>query len=265
MAATQISTQEAEYLLLEAELPGKPAVTIGVLLHDPASGRLGVRLRRDWDRIAGEDDEEVLALLAEDLERKIGEEPAADLLSRFEDSLSNAIRISQRQTVMMGTFDSTLRVLYQRHVPATVQPFRTHLPVYSCRAAAGKWGERMEVEPEGWTEVPERLRMTEDMFAARVVGRSMEPLIADGALCAFRASVVGSRQGKRLLVEDLSQPDEGARYTVKRYKSTKRVSEDGWEHERVILEPLNPEFEAWELTEDGRYRVVGEFVQVLED
>lgn len=259
-----IATRQAEYLLLEAALPGKAPVTIGVLLHDPDGERLGVRLRRDWERIAGEDDEEVLELLAEDLEGKIAAQPAAELLREFEDSLSNTIRISERQPVLMANFDSTLRTLYQRHVPATVQPFRTHLPVYSCRAAAGKWGERMDVEPDGWIEVPDRLRMTEDMFAARVVGRSMEPLIPDGALCAFRGSVVGSRQGKRLLVEDMSQPDEGARYTVKRYKSSKRQTEEGWEHERVVLEPLNPEFEAWELTEDGRYRVIGEFVQVLE-
>ncbi|MFN7920693.1 MAG: DUF3037 domain-containing protein [Bryobacteraceae bacterium] len=260
-----ISTSQAEYLLLEGAFGGRPPVVIGVMLHDPGNERLGVRLRRDWDRIATEDDEEVLELLAGDLEQKMATEPAPDLLHRLEDTLSNAIRISERQPVLMAGFDATLRALYRKYVPATVIPFRTHLPVYSCRAAAGKWGERMDVEPEGWMEVPERLRLTEDMFAAHVTGRSMEPLIPDGALCAFRASVTGSRQGRRLLVEDLSQPDEGARYTVKRYKSTKLETEDGWQHQRVILEPLNPEFESWELTEDGRYRVIAEFVQVLED
>src|SRR5690349_24157172 len=36
--------------------------------------------------------------------------------------------------------------------------------------------------------------------------------------------------------------DQSARYTIKRYTSTKRqLSEDEWEHERIRLEPLNPE------------------------
>jgi hypothetical protein len=39
------------------------------------------------------------------------------------------------------------------------------------------------------------------MFVAHVEGRSMEPRIPDGSLNIFRAPVVGSRQGKIVLVE----------------------------------------------------------------
>ena len=52
---------------------------------------------------------------------------------------------------------------------------------------------------------------------------------------------------------------------MKRYHSVKQQHPDGtWEHESIRLEPLNPEFEAWELNpEEDRFRIVAEFVQVL--
>jgi hypothetical protein len=56
------------------------------------------------------------------------------------------------------------------------------------------------------------------------------------------------------------------RYTVKRYHSTKAQRPDGsWEHERIHLEPLNPDFEAWDLDpEENRFRILAEFVSVLD-
>ena len=85
------------------------------------------------------------------------------------------------------------------------------------------------------------------------------------SLCIFRTGVVGSRQGKRLLIEKFGETDFGSRYTVKRYTSVKKQgeSEDSWEHDSIRLDPLNPEFEAFELGPDG-FRVIAEFVEVLE-
>lgn len=104
------------------------------------------------------------------------------------------------------------------------------------------------------------------MFIAQVVGRSMEPVIPDGSWCVFRRNVVGSREGKRLLVENLAESDAGGqRYTVKRYHSEKRYSDDGeWAHSVVRFEPLNPEFDAWEIDDEHQCRVLAEFVRVLE-
>ncbi|MEP6717002.1 MAG: hypothetical protein ABJC09_15640, partial [Terriglobia bacterium] len=77
--------------------------------------------------------------------------------------------------------------------------------------------------------------------------------------------VKGSRQGKRLLIEQFNENDFSARYTVKRYTSTKKHSESGdWQHEAIRLEPLNPEFEAFDLGPDA-FRVIAEFVTVLPD
>jgi phage repressor protein C with HTH and peptisase S24 domain len=102
------------------------------------------------------------------------------------------------------------------------------------------------------------------MFVARIAGRSMEPRIPDGSLCVFRAGVAGSRDGRLVLVEYLGG-GANDRHTVKRYRSVKRQNADStWEHEIIRLEPLNPEFEAWELSpEEDRFHIVAEFVQVL--
>jgi phage repressor protein C with HTH and peptisase S24 domain len=59
------------------------------------------------------------------------------------------------------------------------KPFVTHLPVYSLAAAAGRFGHGQAVSEEGWVQVNGR-RLDENMFVARVVGRSMEPMIPDG-------------------------------------------------------------------------------------
>jgi SOS-response transcriptional repressor LexA len=266
-----IATQSAEYLLVEVCLPGRRPETAGVLLYHPAENRLEGKFRRDWARIADEDEEEVLAGMPEHLETLTQELGAEEALRLWEETWSNTVRISERRSVLSAGFQSTLRRLYNEHVQSTVIRFQTHLPVYSLRAAAGKWGDQMPVEEEpegdeGWMEVPEDLRLTKDMFIARVVGRSMEPVIPDGSLCVFRRNVVGSRQRKLLLVENFEQSEAGGqRYTVKRYFSKKDSSKDSdWTHTVVRFEPLNPEFDAWEITEGHQCRVLAEFIRVLE-
>ena len=267
MPATLIATTSGEFLLVEAALPGRAPEPIGVLLRELAGGRTELRLRRDWDQWMGEDEEEVFTHLEADFAARLASLGPEEFLRQSEESYSHAIRFSERRAVMVDRFERTLDRLYRQHVPARVQQFHTHLPVYSCRAAAGRWGEQMAVEAEGWRETPPGLRLTEDMFVAQVVGRSMEPEIPDGAWCVFRAGVTGSRQGRKVLVENFSESDQGGdRYTVKRYRSRKQqVSEDGeWRHDRILLEPLNPEFEAWELEENSQCRVLAEFMRVLD-
>ena len=81
----------------------------------------------------------------------------------------------------------------------------------------------MEASDEDWMEAPPDLRLTEDMFVAHVVGRSMEPRIPAGSLCVFRRNVTGSRQGRLVLVENYGETGEN-RYTIKRY--TEREAAD---------------------------------------
>lgn len=256
-------THSARYSLLTIELPGQGPVSAGVLVEDPAADRLYVRLRRDWDRMAP-DESDVLSALEDDLALKAAEMGAAKLLANLEDTLSNALRVTDQREVMVENFDRALNRLYRQHVRSTEQPFVTHLPRYSLAVAAGAFLQNQTVEAEGWEEAPLGLRLVPEMFVARIVGRSMEPSIPDGSLCVFRRGVTGSRQGRLVLVEELGGGVDD-RYTVKRYRSEKRLSEEGWTHDRIILEPLNPEFEAWDLKpEEERYRIVAEFVQVLD-
>jgi phage repressor protein C with HTH and peptisase S24 domain len=268
MSATVLSIRQGEYLLLEAELSGRGTETIGVLLYDAEEQRLEARLRRDWEAVADADDAEVLEALAADLEAKVAEFGADQFLRWIEDTLSLAIRVSERRTVALGSFTGTLNRLYREHVPSKVQPFLTHLPVYSLRAAAGRWSAENpeETEPEDWFEAPADLRLHQNMFIARVTGDSMEPAIPDGSLCVFRADVVGSRQGKRVLVINRNESEAGGlRYTVKRYHSKKPQRPDGtWEHEKIWFEPLNPDHDPWEVSPQDRFEVLAEFVRVLD-
>jgi uncharacterized protein len=145
-----------------------------------------------------------------------------------------------------------------------VEPFRTHVPLYSLRAAAGYLGDEMQSEAEDWVRAPEGMRLAPDLFVAHVAGRSMEPRIPDGSLNLFRLNPAGSRQGKILLIQRFGVLDDTARYTIKRYTSVKRqTGEDQWEHERIRLEPLNPEFDAWELSPDD-FKVIAEWLRVIE-
>ena len=103
-----------------------------------------------------------------------------------------------------------------------------------------------DVEADEWLEMPADLRLDDDMFVARIRGHSMEPKIPDGSLCVFRRNVVGSRNDRLVLVRNSELADDN-QYTVKRYRSEKRVTEDGFVQTRIRLESLNPAFPSWDL------------------
>jgi SOS-response transcriptional repressor LexA len=221
-------------------------------------------MRHDWNEIAPEE-AEVLELLEADLKAKSTELGAARLMEHLEDSLSNLVRVTEPRDVVVENFERALGRLYRENVSSSILRHETHLPRYSLAVAAGPFLENQEVTAEGWEEAPQGLRVTPEMFVARIQGRSMEPQIPDGSLCIFRRGVVGSREGKLVLVEALGQ-GANDRYTVKRYRSVKNRQPDGtWSHERIRLEALNPEFEPWDLSpEEDRYRILAEFIRVLD-
>jgi SOS-response transcriptional repressor LexA len=261
--AANLSILELDALNVDAA--GRASVAAGVLLEDPTQDRLYLRLRRDWEEIAGEE-ADVLSALEFDLASKAAEMGASRVLGYLEDTLSNFLRVGERREVMVEDFERALGRLYREHVPSTVRRFVTHLPRYSLAVAAGRFLENQEVTEEGWEEAPPGLKLTPEMFLARIAGRSMEPLIPDGSLCVFRAGVTGSRQGRLVLVEALGR-GANDRYTLKRYRSGKTQNPDGsWTHQRIQLEPVNPEFETWDLNpgDEDSLRVIAEFVRVLD-
>lgn len=251
------------YSILAVAIPGQEPVNAGILLEDPRTDRLYIRMRRDWERFAPEE-ADFLSEIETDLAGKAAELGAARLLSSIEDSLSNLLRVSSREPVEVEDFERSLARLYRQHVRPNVIEFVTHLPRYSLAVAAGKFLENQEVTAEGWEEAPADLKITPEMFVARIQGRSMEPKIPDGSLCVFRFGVTGSRQGRLVLVERLGA-GANDRYTVKRYRSEKRETGEGeWSHARIVLEPLNPEFESWDLDPGQDFRIIAEFVRVLD-
>ena len=148
--------------------------------------------------------------------------------------------------------------------------YRTCVPLVPLRAAAGAFSETQvedEYEDFPWVEVDTRHRLREGMFVARVVGKSMEPRIPDGACCLFRGPVGGTRQGMIVLaaLRAHRDPETDERWTVKRYASTKRSEGDSWRHDRITLSPLNPDFEPIEIDSGDDLRIVAEFLEALGD
>ena len=153
--------------------------------------------------------------------------------------------------------------------PRPSDRYRTCVPLVPLKAAAGAFGnpQRIDDDDFAWVAVETTRRLRRGMFAAQVVGRSMEPTISDGAYCLFSAPVGGSRQGKTVLVQmrDAADPESGERYTVKRYESEKEADDDSWRHAKITLKPINPDFEPIVLTgaDEDSLEVVAEVVEVL--
>jgi len=253
------------YAVLQAALPGQPPRNIGIYLADLAAGKPWIRMFPVYD-FAGPDEAEVLELLEEDIRRHASRMGAIAFLDWLEDTLSNLLRVSDRKTVPVDSFARVLEQLYSEHVePVAVGKYTTHLPLYTLRAAAGRLGEDMESVEEDWVPAPDGVRPGPDLFVAHVVGRSMEPRIPDGSLNLFRFHPVGSREGKILLIERRGVLGDTARYTVKRYRSQKTEDErtGEWAHKTIRLEPLNREFEAWNV-EPNDFSVIAEWLLVIE-
>jgi SOS-response transcriptional repressor LexA len=146
----------------------------------------------------------------------------------------------------------------------------TCVPRVPLKAAAGAFSDPQNVEDDNWewVAVDPKQRLRPGMFVAQVIGKSMQPAIPDGSYCLFRAPIIGTRQGKIVLVQlrDTIDSDSGERYTVKRYLSEKATDGDSWRHTRITLKPVNPDFQPIELTgsEEGELQVVAEFVEVLQ-
>jgi SOS-response transcriptional repressor LexA len=256
-----IATARGEYRVFSAL--GEPC---GVFLWSPSGEQSDFLFRRDWDKFAGQE-ADVLKAIAEDLPGKLSELGPEQFLRWADETLSNTFRVSEPLATLVGRFEPTLQTLYRANVQSKVQEYKTHLPLYSIRAAAGGFGKDMAASAEDWIEVrvPGRRDLTDDLFLVRISGRSMEPDIPDGSLCLFRSYYGGSRKGGIYLVQRIASSEDGGELTIKRYDSSKRESESGWEHKGIRMKPDNPEFEEWDLREDERYVTIAQFLSVLDE
>lgn len=117
LKAEEKASRVAEFVLLQLAAPGQPIKNIAVLLLDPKRDRLFMRFPDDWRNFGDGDYAEVLPLLAEDFQMKIGEMGAETFLRSLEDSLSNFLRLSDRTDIpLLASFKKTLDDLFTRHV-----------------------------------------------------------------------------------------------------------------------------------------------------
>lgn len=147
----------------------------------------------------------------------------------------------------------------------TLQPrardrFVTCVPLVGLDLAASGFAPSAADPSIIWVVPPTRRKLREGMFVARVVGRSMEPRIPDGAYCLFGAPVAGDLHDRTLLVQHrgIHDADTGTSYTVKRFE---REGAAG----RIRLVPDNTAYSAIELREkdDADLRVVAELLEVF--
>jgi transcriptional regulator with XRE-family HTH domain len=141
------------------------------------------------------------------------------------------------------------------------RPYRNCIPLYSLRAAAGKFAGGAEIEheaePEAWVRPRGRTRPGPGLFLARVSGESMNRRIPHGSYCVFRTPAV---RGRIVLAQhrEIHDPDHGGSYTVKKLRQ---------ESGRVILESESTRPGYPPTVFDGpraaELRIVAELVEVL--
>ncbi len=163
-----------------------------------------------------------------------------------------------RDARQRGRSSSPLTVVH----PRPRERFVTCVPLWGLEVAAGAFRPSPDDPTVTWVVPGTTRTLRDDMFVARVTGRSMEPRIPDGAHCLFSTAVPGVLAHRTLLVQHrgLRDADTGASYTVKRLEAsgTGRAR-------RVRLVADNPAYAAITLdpADADDLRVVAELVEVL--
>ncbi len=149
--------------------------------------------------------------------------------------------------------------------PGPRDRFRTCVPIFDLRLAAGAFGTGREVDPEGWASLDVPRKLKPGMFVAQVHGPSMEQQIPDGSWCLFTTEVAGSRYGRILVVQhrEAGDPSGGGSYTLKRYERPPQDATRGEVEGDIPLRPFNPEVDKITLTEGMEVEVVAELLSRL--
>jgi len=147
--------------------------------------------------------------------------------------------------------------------------FKNSVPFYNLQAAAGNFSQLQTNVDNKWIQLPEYARFSEDYFACKVVGESMNKIIPNNSICLFKKYRGGSRNGRIVLVQssEIQDNDFGSGYTVKEYQSTKTMNDNSWFHQSITLKPksLDKSFESIVLSDEKLegFEVVGIFEMVL--
>jgi DUF2075 family protein len=153
---------------------------------------------------------------------------------------------------------------------AKIIPFVNAVPLYNLQAAAGEFSKEQKVDEMEWQLVPSHINISEDYFACKVVGESMNRIIPNGSTALFKKYHGGSRDGLIVLVEltNFQDAENGSCYTVKEYHSKKIITEDSWAHTQIELRPISNQidFEVLRfenLEEISKLTIIGVFISVI--
>jgi DUF2075 family protein len=158
------------------------------------------------------------------------------------------------------------RVLHHEEV----RPYVNSIPLVDISAAAGNFSDLQAHSELTWIEPPFNISARKGYFICKVIGESMNKKIPNGSYCLFKQDEGGSRNGKIVLVESTSINDSefGSGYTVKEYHSEKKVTDEGWRHELIILKPFSTidEYKNLVLSEEDlqNFKIVGIFDRVVQ-
>lgn len=143
------------------------------------------------------------------------------------------------------------------------------VPLLGLDVAAGRFDGVHADRGTRWVRPFTDRRLHRGCFVARVVGRSMEPTLADGAWAIFSRHVSSDPRGKVVIAQygGLVDADTAASYTVKRFRgvAAPRGAEGRWRE--VHLVPDNHAFETLVVRGErlADLSIVAELVEVLGD
>jgi len=148
-------------------------------------------------------------------------------------------------------------------------PFENAVRFYDINAAAGNFSDQKQAGDYKWIQIPAHIEANEKLFACRVIGESMNKIIPNGSICLFTHDEGGSRNGRVVLVRhaNIQDKDFGYGFTVKEYRSKKKVEDGRWAHEIITLHPRSTDdaFQDIIITHDelNDLKVIGIFKCVI--
>lgn len=151
-------------------------------------------------------------------------------------------------------------------------PFENSVPLYSLKVAAGEFKFNDSLPEEKFILVPDGVKITQDHFACKIIGNSMNKIVQDGQIALFKKYTGGSRTGLMVIAEyyDHQDLDYGSCYTFKEYFSQKTVNEESWQHEKIILKPKSFDASYQDIViepnaiNEKTFNVIGIFDRVIE-
>lgn len=162
------------------------------------------------------------------------------------------------------TADGPGLVYFQHISPRREDRYVNCVPSLDLEIAAGAFGDDQRPDFNEWVEINTARPLKKGMFVAKVTGRSMEPLIPDGAYCLFQFKAPQLRNDMVAVFQlhDSEDPESGGHYTVKRLKFSRRNTADGITRIATLL-PENPAFQPISVNQDN-VKFIAEFLEVLQ-